>query len=288
MKICPVLAVVLLTAILPARAQIAVEMVLDQEQYLPAEEFLAGVRITNHSGQTLHLGEDTDWVVFSIEKLVGGAVAKLSDPPVQGGFDLESTKRATMRVDLAPCYDLREPGRYAISATVKIKEWNKILTTKSVPFDIIEGTKLWEQTFGVPRPGPAGQPPEVRKYTLQQANYLKNQLRLYLRVSAADGRVLKLMNVGPMISFGQPEPQLDAQNSLHLLYQNGARTFDYRVINPDGEIKVRQTYEYTDTRPRLRLDDNGKIIVVGGTRRLTADDLPVTTESSTNGTSLKP
>lgn len=277
----------LFAAALPLRAQVTAEVVLDQEQYLPAEELLAGIRIVNHSGQTLHLGEEADWVQFTVEKLAGGAVEKLGDPPVQGAFDLESTKRATVKVDLAPRYNLREPGRYFISATVKIKEWNKSLTAKPVPFDIIEGTKLWEEVVGVPRVGETTQP-ETRKYTLQQANYLKSQLRLYLRVSASSGRVIKLINVGPMISFGQPEPMVDGQSRLHLLYQNGARIFAYRVVDPEGEIKVQQTYEYTESRPRLRLDDGGKITVVGGARRLTAADLPAATGTNTHGTSLKP
>jgi hypothetical protein len=287
MKIGLMLWVGLVAAVLPLRAQVTVEMVLDQDQYLPAEELLAGVRIVNRSGQTLHLGEEADWVQFNLEKMEGGVPQKLAEPPVQGGFDLEATKRATMRVDLSTCYNLRQAGRYYISATVKIKDWDKALTTKQVAFDIIEGTKLWEQAVGVPRPGSAGEP-ETRTYTLQEANYLKNQLRLYLRVSAKDGHVIKLLNVGPMISFGQPEPLVDNQSRLHVLYQNGARSFAYLIVNPEGEIKLRQTYEYTESRPRLRMDESGKIAVTGGSRRLTAEDLPAETEPTTNAVSLKP
>jgi hypothetical protein len=260
--------------LLPLAAQVTVEVVLDQDKFLPAEQLMAGVRIVNRSGQVLHLGEDADWVQFSIERLSGGAVEKLSDPPVQGGFDLASTKQATMRVDLAPCYDLRQAGRYTITATVRIKDWNENLTTKPVTFDIIEGTKLWEETFGVPRQPGDSEPPEVRKYTLQQANYLRKELRLYLRVSAADGSVIKLLNVGPMISFGQPEQRLDSQSRLHLLYQNAAKTFAYLVVDYDGDIKVHQTYEYTDTRPRLRTNDTGEITVLGGARHTSASDVP--------------
>jgi hypothetical protein len=269
----------LLAAVLPLQGQVTVDVVLDQDQYLPAEQLLAGVRIVNRSGQTLHLGEEADWLQFSFEKVEGGGLEKLENPPVQGGFDLAATKQATVRVDLAPCYDLREQGRYFISATVKIKDWNQAIVTKQVPFSIIEGTKLWEQSFGVPRQDAGGRPPETRKYALQQANYLKNQLRLYLRVSASDDRVIKLINVGPMISFGQPEPQVDAQSRLHLLYQSGARTFTYLVVDPDGEVLVRQTHDYTETRPRLRPDDNGQIAVVGGARHLAADDLPKATST---------
>ena len=288
MKIYAVALLALLASKLCCVGQVSVSMVLDQDKFLPAERLMAGIRIVNHSGQTLHLGEDADWIQFSIERDGGGAVHQESAPPVGGAFDLESTKQATVRVDLAPCFNLRQAGRYLISATVKIKEWNQVLATKPVPFEIIEGTKLWEQAFGLPLKLGGSQAPEVRKYTLQEANYLKSQLRLYLRVSTADGRVIKLINIGPMISFGQPEPQLDKRSRLHLLYQYGAKTFAYFVVDPDGEIKVRQTYEYTATRPRLRLDDTGDIVVQGGARRPSADDLPVPTEPKADGTKLEP
>jgi hypothetical protein len=100
--------------------------------------------------------------------------------------------------------------------------------------------------------------------------------------------VLKLLNVGPMIGFGQPEPQVDRQSRLHLLYQNAAKSFSYLVVNPDGDVLVRQTYEYADSRPRLRLDESGIITVTGGARRATADDLPAPVKSNSDAKEIKP
>lgn len=278
-------ALAFLISALSTFAQVEAEVVLDQDKFLPAEDLIAGVRIVNRSGQALRLGEDAEWVKFTIEKSAGGVVHQSAKPPVKGAFTLESAERATMRVDLAPCYDLRQQGRYLISATVKINEWNQTFTTKPVAVEIVEGTKLWEQEFGVPKPGGA---PEMRNYTLQQANYLKDQLRLYLRVSDSHGNVLKMINVGPMISFGQPAQQIDKQSRLHLLYQNSNKRFAYLVVKPDGEIQTRQTFEYTETRPRLQTDESGGIKVGGGERRPSPDDLPRATEPKDDGKSQKP
>jgi len=289
MKFYPVLLLAFFASAFYALAQLEVEVVLDQDKFLPAEQFLAGIRIVNRSGQTLNLAEDADWAQFSIEKLESGGVHQDGRPPLEGAFRLDSGKQATVRVDLQPYYDLRRQGRYVITATVRIKEWSKAITTKSVPFEVVEGTKLWEQTFGVPTDAGSTQPPEVRKYALQQANYLKTQLRLYLRVSNSDGQVLKMLNVGPMIGFGQPEPQIDSQSRLHVLYQNAAKTFAYLIVNPAGDIVLRQTFEYTDTRPRLRLDpDSGKITVVGGQRRAADDDFPAPVKFKDEVKELKP
>ena len=91
-----------------------------------------------------------------------------------------------------------------------------------------------------------------------------------------------------MIGFGQPEPQLDRQSRLHLLYQNAAKTFAYLLVNPDGEIMVRQTYEYSESRPRLRLDEGGLIVVTGGARKFTREDLPKPVDSIRDVKEIKP
>jgi hypothetical protein len=41
-----------------------------------------------------------------------------------------------------------------------------------------------------------------------------------------------------------------------------------------GEITVRQTHEFLGSRPRLQMDDHGRISVMGGVRRETSEDLP--------------
>jgi len=261
-------------------AQVSVELVLPQNKFLPAEEFQAGVRIINRSGQPLSLGAETDWIEFAIETSTGESIPQTSAPPVQRPFTLESSKQGTLKVDLAPCFDLRKPGYYQIRAVVKIKNWSEALTTKSVPFEIIEGTKIWEQVFGVPSPS-GNNPPEVRKYTLQQANYLKEP-RLYLRVSAADGSVLKVINIGPMLSIGMPEPLLDKSNRLHLLQQVGARSSLYLIFNSNGDKELRHTYEYSGSRPRLQWSEKGGIEVKGGVRKTSPNDVPPEPEIISN------
>ena len=127
------------------------------------------------------------------------------------------------------------------------------------------------------------QPPEVRKYALQQAIHLK-QLKLYARVSdQSESRVFRVFPIGPMISFSKPECQIDKSSNLHVLYQTAAKSFNYSVINSDGRLLVRQTYEYTDTRPVLRVDREGRILIGGGARRGSSNDLPPPSQaSSTN------
>jgi len=276
MKFSPFIVGLTLLTLVNAPAQVSVEVVLDQEQFLPSESLPVAVRITNRSGQTLHFGADAKWLTFNVESTDGFVVIKNSEVPVSGEFDLDSSQMATKHVDLAPYFALSRQGRYNIIATVRIKEWNAQAASPAKEFDIINGAKLWTQDFGLPAPaGVTNQAPEVRRYSLIEANYLRSQLRLYAQVSdESEARVFKISAVGPMVSFSEPEAKLDRLSNLHVLYQSGAHAFIYSVINPGGDIIRREVFDYLNSRPRLNVDDNGGIVVVGGVRRVAPGELP--------------
>ena len=260
-----------------ASAQITVEVILDQSQFLPSESLPVAVRIVNRSGQQLHLGADANWLTFSVSAVDNYVVAKLGDVPVQGEFDVATSQMATKRVDIGPYFNLSRQGSYRVVATLHIKDWNVEIPSLPQNFDVIDGAKLWSQSFGLPAPaGATNGAPQVRKYTLEQANYLRSQLRMYVQVSdEAERNIFKVRAIGPMVSFSQPEAQLDRLNNLHVIYQSGARVFTYSLINPNCDIVRQEIYDYLNTRPRLQSDDNGNITVIGGLRRVKPTDTPM-------------
>jgi hypothetical protein len=252
-------------------AQLSVDLVLDQEQFLSDESLQVQVKISNRSGQKVELGKDAGWLEFSIEHLEGGIVQRLGEVSLDGVLNLESAMVASRTVDLLPFYDLSRLGRYSVSASVRVKNWDQEFTSKRKTFDVIRGTKIWEQDFGIPAKGV----PEVRKYALEQASYLK-RLMLYARVTdASENKVMRVLSLGPLVSFSHPEAQIDKQSNLHVIFQSGARSFLYNVISPDGRQIVQETYEYAASRPILKGSDDGKIFVSGGSRRIPADVVPV-------------
>jgi hypothetical protein len=147
---------------------------------------------------------------------------------------------------------------------------------------VLSGTKLWEREFGLP----SSTIPEVRKYALQQATFAK-QLRLYVRLTDQnESKVFRVRPLGMLVSFSNPEAQVDKLSHLHVLFQNGARTFLYSIVTPDGDQIIRQTYDYVnDSRPRLRVEEDGRIVVAGGQRRILLSDLPPPRVAITNETS---
>ncbi len=253
-----------------ARAQLAVDIVLDQKQFLKDESLPIKVRISNRSGQTLHFGKETDWLTFSVESRDGFSLSRLRDVSVPGEFSLESATVATRRVDLMPYFDFSRRGRYSITATVKVAEWEQEKSSVAATVEVVRGTKLWEQEFGVPVKQGA---PEVRKYILQQARFLK-ELTLYVRVTDVDeNRTFRVFPVGILLSFSHPEAQVDRDSKLHLLFQSGPRSFLYSVVSPAGNLLLQQIYDYTGGPSiRLKQHEDGYIFVSGGIRRITPEE----------------
>jgi hypothetical protein len=260
-----------------AAAQVTVEVTMEQSEFLPSEAIPVAVRVTNRSGQPLHLGADAGWLTFNVESADGFIVVKNGEVPVVGEFDLGSSQVATKHVDLQPYFGLMRPGRYKVTATVQIKDWAEAMTSPPKELYVITGVKIWAQDFGVPVPADAtNRTPEVRRYTLEKANYLRTQLRLYVQVSdPAESRVFKVVSVGKTVAFGDPDTQLDRFSNLHVLFQSGASLFTYAVVNPDGGLVKQEIYDYVKTRPRLNMNDDGTVLVTGGVLRAHPEEMPM-------------
>jgi hypothetical protein len=273
-------AALLLLAACPLQAQLSsvtARLELAQDQYLPDEDLQLKVRITNRSGQEISLGADNDWLALSIVGENNLVCPRLGDMPVQGQFSLLSGQMGARSLNPTPYFDFRRPGRYRISARVRIPQWGQEIACKPVSFTVSEGVPLpglANLQFGMsPAPGQTNAAPEVRVYSLLKASYLK-ELKLYFRLTDSRGKTLRVFPIALMTSFSVPEAQIDRLNNFHVLSQVGAKSFTYCAFGPDGHWLFRQTYFYTDTRPELRVDADGRVFVDGGARRLSADDFP--------------
>jgi hypothetical protein len=261
-----------LAALGRASAQVQLELAQDQSQFMPQEAIRLTAKISNTSGQTIHLGTDPDWLTFDVESIDKEIVSKNSEVPVVDPFDLESSQMGIKHVDLQPYFQLNRIGRYKVTATMRIKSWGLTVSSTPIYFDIIHGAELWSQRFGVMVSTNAT--PEPRKYTLIKANFLREQLRLYLQVGNADDtQIYTITPLGPMVSFSTPEQLVDRQTQLHVLWQTGAQSFSYTVAAADGSIILRDTYDNFNSRPHLTVATDGEVEVTGGVRRLKPEDV---------------
>lgn len=256
---------------------VTAELQLGQEQYLPDEDVQLKVRIANRSGQPVVLGTDNQWITFNVVGEHEYLVPKQGEMPIQGPFTLLSGQVVTRVFNPTPYFGFRQPGRYSLGATIRIAQWKQEIACKPVAITVSEGVPLphlGDLSFGVPPPpGVTNAPPEVRRYSLLKASDL-DELRLYFRLTDKSGRTLRVFPLARMLSFSDPEAQIDRANNLHVLLQTGAQTFTYSILDPNGNLLARQFHQYTRTRPSLHVNDDGQILVEGGRRLLTWEDIP--------------
>lgn len=242
-------------------SQISVEIQLDQRQFLRNESLPIKVRLVNRSGQAVKLGEVPDWLSFSVETRDGKTINPVEPILPGGNFDLESAESVTKQIDLATGYDFSQPGSYRVTALVRFPKLNFSTTSSTQPFDIVRGSQIWQEVCGIPV---TNGPPRWITYSLLQANHVK-QLKLYVRVAEEpEGGFVRVIPLGQIVAFAKPEQMIDRSSSLHILYQTGPRSFEYCEVAPTGTLKQRTGYSLTPYRPRLGMDETGKITVKGG------------------------
>ena len=271
------IALLLLFAVATAQAQVTVEVILKQRQYLRDESVPVSVRIVNRAGRALELGKTPDWLTFTVEGADGRPVKQNAFLDLTEPFILNSAAAATKGVDLIPSFALSQPGRYTVRAHVQVPGLETPLSSSPEMFDLGRGVEVWAQEFGVP--GKENEPVQTRRYSLLQAQY-RTRPMLYIRVAdATDTDAYGVVALGPVVSFSRPEKVLDQSSRLHVLFQSGAQSFLYCVVDPTGGWVKRQTYSYFRTRPSLR-NEEGEIRVVGGLRRISPTDFPSTQEQT--------
>jgi hypothetical protein len=272
--------VLVCAAVLSAQAQpngITVTLELGLDQYLPEEDLPVKVIILNRSGQPVILGAQTNWLTFDVLGERQAIVPRLGEMPVMRPFTLLSGQTVTRQYNPTPYFGFRREGRYQLRAFIKLPQWKQEITAKPVSFMIAEGSPLphlGDLAFGVPPPpGVTNMAPEVRRYSLLKVTQT-DQMILYFRLTDNGGRTLRVFPLARMVDFGYPEAQMDRANNLHVLFQTGARTFTYCVLDPNGSLLARQFHEYAQSRPKLRLGEEGQVVVGGGRRLLTWNDIP--------------
>ncbi|HRI16524.1 MAG TPA: hypothetical protein PLX89_26320 [Verrucomicrobiota bacterium] len=260
------------------RAQVDLDLILDRQFFLPAEDIEVGVRIANFTGEPLTLGEDEGWLQFSVQEVKGRIAGKLAEPQESGAFTLEPATRGTLRFNLTPLFAMDDPGVYQVSATIRLPTGEQVGSAPQT-LDIVSGVKLNEpREVGVKLPDGTV---ERRKYILQRVSFTK-RVQLYLRVTdASEGKTYKVMALGPMVSFDRPEWLVDRASRFHVFHRADSNNYLYHVFAGDGTLTLRQTWLAGDSGlPELRVNDEGEVRVFGAVRRVSSGDVPRPPENS--------
>jgi hypothetical protein len=207
------------------RAQVTVDLSIKRSIYIAYEPLLATVRISNLSGQQLLLAdaESKKWFGFEVETLEGHPIPA-SDPDYEiAPVKMEAGDSIVRTVNLTQLFPLGDLGSYRIRARVYAAELSSYFASPPLTVEITEGRLIWQQTVGVP--GSEGLAPSVRTISLL-SHRLADKTDLYLRIEDTKrGIVYCTHRLGDWISYGKPDIQLDAMNTVHILQNNIPREF---------------------------------------------------------------
>jgi hypothetical protein len=247
-----------------AGAQIQIDLKLPRLQYIAYEPIVATVGITNLAGRDIELHDTAGqaWFGFEVtgseDEPIAATTAQLSEGPLR----VEAGKRVVQKINLTPHYGVTEFGIYHARAYIYFSDLGRFFYSPKRAFEVTGARPIWQKTVGIPEDAPG--PGKVRTYSLM-TNRFPDHTSLYVRVEDKDsGIVYATYSLGRIISFGEPEAELDRENQLHVLHCAGPRTWTYSRIGLNGEALAHTSFLETRSRPRLVHMADGAVAVRGG------------------------
>ena len=252
-----------LVLLVPATAQVQVDVALKRSLYMVYEPLICNVTITNLSGGTLTL-EDAPrekWFGFQIETVDGRPLPPINPHYQNQTVEIEAGQRLTRSINITPLYPLSEFGTYRVRAVVYVSQLGKYFVSPQLNIEITEGRQLWQQTVGVPEGLGQGR---ARTFTIL-AHRLPRTTMLYLRVEDKEAGVIYCTTqVGRFITFASPDIELDGGNQIHILQNTAPKAFLYSHFDVNGKVLKQQAYQAYDARPYLVRKPDASVAVVGG------------------------
>ena len=240
---------------------LSVQVRFGSDTYLVYEAIPATVSIHNFSGREIQLDENNpeSSLSFVITTENGQMVRSLGQPRLGTAVIIPAGQTMAQSVDLLPLYELRERGSYKVQALLR----TPVGTVESAPvrFTIINGRQVWTQVVGLPVA--EGSPEQYRTYTLvARRGAMEDSLYVSVR-DDAHTMVYSLVPLGAFLSTQEPQARVDRGGNLHVLFQNGPRSFGYVEVDPIARPIARAAYSDFTSRPALT-EAEGAISVTGG------------------------
>jgi hypothetical protein len=247
-----------------AQAQIQVELKLKRLQYIAYEPVVATLIITNLAGRDVELHDDRGqhWFGFEVSGKEGQPIAPATPDAPEPALKVEAGKTITRKINLTPIYPVHDLGTYHVRANVYFADLNKFFYSQPKVFEVTNARPIWQKTVGVPEGTSGGG--SVRTYSLL-TNRFADHTSLYVRVENKDsGAVYATYSLGRIITFDEPQEEIDRANQLHVLHCAAPRTWAYSHVGLNGELLKQETFMETKSRPRLHHRADGAIAVSGG------------------------
>jgi len=249
-----------------ARAQIAVQIRIPATTLLVYESIPVTVSIQNYSGRPIQLADTgaTRWLKLIVTDGAGSAIPVTGTIAASDPVTIEPGNAVAQTIDLLPLFSIRSRGLYRVQASVHCPAGSAVSTV--MDFMLMQGREIWTQTVGLP-----GSNNEYRAYSLTTRRDGNVEL-LFASVREDSAQaVYSLVPLGELLPTGAPRVRVDQQAHLHVLFQNGPRSFGYAHVDPSAKVLARAAYSNFITWPELTEKD-GVISVEGGEQTYPKDE----------------
>ena len=260
------------------KAQIAIDLSMNRQNYIQFEKVFAKVVMRNDSGHAIAFGHDEKLqgeLLFEIRDSLNVPVKKITQatPPMVGTI-LKAGETKEFIVPITRYYNLNVPGKYKIMAYVTHALLKDEYRSNDCFFNVSEGHLLWSRSVGIPEflnvaaktkddSGDKDKKIGTRLFNIR--TIYEGSRRVYYLVVEDDKTVFSIKRFG--LEIGDEQPQFDTDNfsRLHILLPLSPRIFSYFVFDIKGVLEKREVYKKTTTIPTLVNDPkNGSIILAGG------------------------
>jgi hypothetical protein len=244
------------------RGQLSVQLRAEKDIYLLYESIPVVVGIRNGSGRTVEIERSggQPWLSFFVADGAGSLVKSVGQLQAGDSVLIPPGQTVSRTIDILPLYDLRMRGSYRVQAVINANGMEAI--SAPIKLTIMNGRELWSQTVGLPASGNGAD--EYRTYSLVARSAPQQDLLHICVKDEAHQLVYGLLPLGGFLTLTKPEARIDKQGHLHVLYQNGPRSFGYVHVDPYARIVERTAYSDFLSKPRLVTDDDGITSVRGG------------------------
>src|SRR5207249_4728097 len=217
-----------------ANAQLTVQVHCEKDTFLVYEPIPVVVSIRNYSGRTIQLegSEQKPWLSFVVTDDADSLVRTLGATPAGTAVLIPPGQAVSHAIDLLPLYELRSRGNYRVQAVVA--NAGASVVSSPVRFSLINGRELWSQVVGLPVTEGAAE--EYRNFSLV-ARRGPTEDSLFVCVKDEPHEVVySLVPLGGFLPTVEPQARVDGRGRLHVLYQNGPRSFGYAMIDSSAKL----------------------------------------------------
>jgi hypothetical protein len=244
-----------------AQAQLRLNLTGTEKFFLAYEPVPVRLEIENFTGTLLALGQEphTDWLRLRVTTEEGTLVPATAEAMKSPVLDIPAGRQAVVDINVSRFFAAREPGTYFVQAVVNLGPGEEF-TSPYVSFDISPGQTIWSQKIGFTSAGKS----EKRHYRLMK-QVRGRYMRLFLRVDDEENQLIYgVYNLGMLVSSDQPSIRIDKDSRLWILHRVAPRTHRCSVYDPMHHKIVDRYFDSSRSAPRLMMDEDGGIEIVGG------------------------